>query len=70
MFLIKKESNEYVEDGVFYSYETLYVLGIPFYAKVFTTQNGNVLQQFCGAESDQEESEYKQPVVVNGFKPE
>lgn len=71
MFMIRRESNEYVDQGVYCSYDVIYFLGIKLYVKVFTTTNQGVLSQFV--EHDIEESnerEYSDPVVVKGFKTE
>lgn len=67
MFIIKKHSEEYIEDGVFHSCEALYIFGICLYLKTFTTTNATIISQFVESQQDEEESEYKKPVVVNGF---
>lgn len=69
--LIKKESSEHVEDGVYYSYKSLRLFGIRIYTEIFTTSNMNVLQQFCEIQDEEDKQrEYQDPVVVTGFKKE
>lgn len=70
MFIIKRESNEYVEEGIYCSYDVIYLFGIKLYEKVFTTTNQGVLSQFIEQENEPSEREYVDPVVVKGFKTE
>lgn len=70
MLMIKRESSEYVDQGVYCSYDVIYFLGIKLYEKVFTTTNQGVLSQFVEHENEQNEREYADPVVVKGFKTE
>ena len=71
MLMIKKESSEYVENGVYYSYKSLKLFGIKIYTEIFTTSNMNVLQRFCEIQDDEDkQKEYPDPVVVTGFKKE
>lgn len=70
MFIIRKESNEYVNNGVYCSYETIKFFNIPIYIKIFTTTNETVLQQFSEIPENDDEREYKDPVVVKGFTKE
>lgn len=66
MFLIRKESNEYVENGVYYSCKTIRFLWIKLYVEIFSTTSAVVLQQFD--EIPEENSrEYHDPTVVKGF---
>lgn len=67
MFVIKKESNEYVDNGVYCSYETVYLFCIKLYAKIFTTTNASVVHQFVEQQEEPHEREYHDPVVVTGF---
>ena len=68
MFVIKKESNEYVDNGVYCSYETVHLFGIKLYAKIFTTTNASVVQQFVEQQEEPHEREYHDSVVVTGFQ--
>lgn len=70
MLMIRRKSSEYVDQGVYYSYDVIYFLGIKLYEKVFTTTNQGVLSQFVEHENEQNEREYTDPVVVKGFKTE
>lgn len=71
MFLIRKEANEYVdENGVYCSYKTLKIFGIKLYIEIFTTTSVNVVSQFNSEITDENNREYKDPVVVTGFKQE
>lgn len=68
MFIIKKESNEYVDNGVYCSYETVRLFGIKLYVKIFTTTNMGVIQQFVEQQEEPHERKYHDPVVVTGFQ--
>lgn len=70
MLMIKRVSNEYIDQGVYYSYDVIYFLGIKIYQKIFTTTSQCVLSQFIESEDKKNEREYTDPVVVKGFKTE